>query len=362
MLDKGFQRKIKWDVELLDGYPHWFLAGAEGARMSRRFSYRQHRQVAAAILARHYDVLWLHGYTSPNNLAAALVARLTGMPVLLREEATLLDHRAVRTRALKAVLLPLLAKLVNAGLYIGTENQRFLERYGFGRAKLFFTPYTVDNAFFQRQAELLQAKRQLLKSDFGMDPRRPVVLFSGKLIPKKDPLTLIRAFDSLRHRVDCALLLVGDGPLREEVADHVHRNKIPNVHVAGFLNQSEISKAYAVSDLLVLPSVEHETWGLVVNEAMNFGIPIVVSDKVGCGRDLVRSGVNGAIFQAGSSAALADALFPLLADPSRLRELGAASRRMIDDWSLDRTAEGISQAIRVVARGGHGRMHAPAEA
>jgi glycosyltransferase involved in cell wall biosynthesis len=362
VLDPGFQREIQWDVGLLEGYRHWFLDGADRNNSSGRLSLTQQRQVVTAILAQHYDVLWVHGYNSLNHLVATVAASAARVPVLLREEATLLDQRPWRTRIVKAVVLPVLARLVHAGLYIGRENRQFLERYGLHGSKLFFTPYSVDNGFFQGQANLLKAKRQLLKSDFGLNPQLPVVLFSGKLIPKKDPWTLVRAFEALTDRVECSLLIVGDGPLRKELAEHLQLSRTPNVHMAGFLNQSEISKAYIVGDILVLPSIERETWGLVVNEAMNFGLPIVVSDKVGCGADLVQDGINGAIFRAGSSVALADALFSLLAKPDRLREFGAASRRLIDDWSLDRTAEGISEAIRTVTRGRRGRLHASVKA
>jgi glycosyltransferase involved in cell wall biosynthesis len=348
-VDPGFQREIEWDVRLLDGYRHWFLDGAQTARSSNKFSFIQQHQVVKAILRLRYDVIWLHGYNSLNTWSAAFAANLSRVPVLLREEATLLDRRAMRIRVLKALILPLLTRSVDGGLYIGTENRRFFERYGFPKDRLFFAPYSVDNDFFQRQADLLADKRDALKSDFGIDPRQTVVLFCGKLIPKKDPWTLMHAFAAVRNRVDCALLLVGDGPLRSQLAGHVDRQGIPNVHMTGFLNQSQISKAYAAADILVLPSIERETWGLVVNEAMNFGLPIVISDKVGCGPDLIQDGRNGLVFSAGSSAALADALYSLLSNSARLCGFGAESRGIIEDWSLERTAEGVAKAIRAVA-------------
>ena len=99
------------------------------------------------------------------------------------------------------------------------------------------------------------------------------------------------------HEHRCTLLIVGSGPMRgrDATASYV-RHALPDVVFAGFLNQSEISRAYAAADIFALASGWHETWGLVVNEAMNFGLPVVVSDKVGCAADLVRHGENGYVF------------------------------------------------------------------
>src|SRR3990172_7079616 len=86
------------------------------------------------------------------------------------------------------------------------------------------------------------------------------------------------------------------------------------VRIAGFLNQSELPAAYAAADVFVLPSAFHETWGLVVNEAMNFDLPVVVSDKVGCGADLIEPGRNGFIVPHDDTAQLAEAIGRLVGD------------------------------------------------
>ena len=177
----------------------------------------------------------------------------------------------------------------------------------------------------------------------------PVVLYCAKLIPKKDPLLLLDAFERVRREHDCRLLLVGDGELRQEAVDRVASRGIPDVRFAGFLNQTEIASAYAAADVFVLPSSYGETWGLVVNEAMNFSLPLVVSDKVGSAEDLVRDGWNGFIFPSGRPDDLARALGRLVADPELRRSYGERSLERVREYSVEACADGIVTACRADA-------------
>ncbi len=112
----------------------------------------------------------------------------------------------------------------------------------------------------------------------------------------------------------------------------------------GFLNQSELPAAYIAADLLVLPSGWHETWGLVVNEAMNFGLPIVVSDRVGCAADLVRPGWNGFVVESGNVGPWPGPPQTLVEDPELRATFGARSRELVDGYSVERCANGIVAA------------------
>jgi glycosyltransferase involved in cell wall biosynthesis len=169
-----------------------------------------------------------------------------------------------------------------------------------------------------------------------------VILFAAKLISKKAPLVLLEAFRRLRERQDCALLVVGEGELRPqaEVAAGA------DVHLAGFLNQSELPEAYVAADVFCLPSVHHETWGLVVNEALNFGLPVIVSDKVGCAADLVRPGWNGLVVPAGEPGPLADALEQLVVDEELRRTFGERGCELVGEYSIEACADGIVAACR----------------
>jgi glycosyltransferase involved in cell wall biosynthesis len=213
-------------------------------------------------------------------------------------------------------------------------------------------PYCVDNESLQRRARELAADRTHLRHQLGIDGPDPVILFVGKLVTKKDPLTLLAAFHVVRQRLPCHLLVVGEGPLEIAMRQWIQSRDVLGVTFAGFLNRSEITAAYAAADVFCLPSTLHETWGIVVNEAMNFSLAIVVSDKVGCAKDLVREGDNGHVVAAGDPAALAVALAGLVGDPGRRHQYGQRSLEMISAWHVGLAVDGIATAaIEVCGRG-----------
>jgi glycosyltransferase involved in cell wall biosynthesis len=350
--DPGFGVDVKWDIDLTGGFSHVFVGGPESpgepgsGGLARDL--RLGRDLWQLITSRRFDVVWVHGYTPSHSVTALLAARAAGIPVLLREEATLLDHRPLTRRAVKAILLR--AELHGTyGLFIGSRNHDYLRRYGIPEARLFFTPYTVDNAFFHAQARALEGRRDELRARWGLPRDVPVALFVGKLIPRKDPLTLLRAVQAAAPRQRFSLLFAGDGELRKDVEEKARTLGAGACAVTGFLNQTEIGAAYAAADLLVLPS-RRETWGLVVNEAMNFGLPIIVSDRIGCGADLVRPGENGFVFPVGDELALSSGLAGL-SRPEVRRCHGEASRRLIEAWSPERSAAGVIEAAEAAFGG-----------
>jgi len=171
----------------------------------------------------------------------------------------------------------------------------------------------------------------------------PVVLFAGKFLNKKRPVDLIKAVALLHRkekRVQC--LFVGAGPLEDRMRTAILKHKI-KAKIVGFKNQSEMPRYYGISDLLTLPSDDSETWGLVVNEAMACGIPAIVSDRVGCGPDLIMPGETGAVYPMGNIQKLSDAIenfMPLL----NSKEISAAVKQKINKYSIECGKNGILEA------------------
>lgn len=337
-------RAVVWDVDLLSGYASRFLRAADRNEATAGFLGMRDVDVLKPILGERWDVLWVHGYSYLTLWLAIVAATLRGIPVLVREEQTLLHERPWPKRWLRAAVLRALFSKVH-GLYIGTNNREFFARYGILTHRLHFVPYCVDNATLQQQAASLAGRRQELRARFGIAAdTRPVVLFVGKLIPKKLPLLALEAFARVRRDLPCALLVVGEGELEDAMRSRVASEGIPDVHFAGFLNRGEIAQAFVAADLFVLPSGLHETWGLVVNEAMNFALPVVVSDKVGCAPDLVQDGDNGFVVAADQVGALASAVRKLVGSAELRRVMGERSRERIDGWHYGLAVEGIVQA------------------
>lgn len=162
------------------------------------------------------------------------------------------------------------------------------------------------------------------------------------MIPRKRPMDLLEAFEKLATQA--VLVLVGDGPLRSEVENYVAEHSLTNVFCAGFQSQHDLSKYYAIADVFVLPS-EYEPWGLVVNEAMCFSLPIVTTRGVSSSADLVMHGKNGFLYNAGDLKALHVALRGLIGDAKQRLEMGQRSRRIIERWGQNDSVDGICRGI-----------------
>jgi len=139
------------------------------------------------------------------------------------------------------------------------------------------------------------------------------------------------------------VVFVGDGPLRNDMMKYIEENEMKNVSIKGFVNQSEITKYYAVSDILVLPSIS-ETWGLVVNEAFNFGIPAIVSEYVGCANELVIDGYNGFVFKDEND--LKDKIEKLYKDEKLLKEMGINALESVKSFNFQNYIENLLNFMR----------------
>jgi glycosyltransferase involved in cell wall biosynthesis len=276
-----------------------------------------------------FDVLWLNGYNFATHMMAAVFQKARRAPLLYWEEQTLLHPRAPLKAAAKQIGLNALFRGTKA-LYIGTRNRRWFERYGVPKERLFFTPYSVDNEAFG-PCEAAATRRYELRRSFGIRPDAgPVILTVARLIPKKQPLVPLEAFRRVRQERRAPFSSWGSAKLEQELRRAAVR--FPDVHLHGFVNQSCIAEAYAAADIFTLASKYHETWGVVVNEAMNFSLPTVVTDKVGSAIDLVRSGENGFIVSAEHTSELAHRLGTLADSAELRRRFGEASARIIEDW------------------------------
>lgn len=350
-VDKGFGRSIKWDVPLTEGYKSRILQSAKTKDVHAR---GPNLDLLSDLMHERYDAMWVHGYMSANAWGARAIAAMTGAAYLVREEQNLLDHRPLAKRIAKQLVLrPLFWR--SWGLSIGKNNWDYFCNYGIAPERIFPARYSVNNDFFRRGAQQLAPKREEIRASLGITDDRPVILFCAKFIDKKQPLLLLQAFERLSREAGCWLLMVGDGELRQEAEQFVRSRNIPRVLFAGFMNQTELPRAYTAADIFVLPSAYQETWGLVVNEAMNYGLPVVVSDKVGCGRDLVEVGRNGFIFPHDDPAALAEALKPLVASREMREEFGGRSLGRIAEYSIDACADAIVTACLAATGQGNGR-------
>lgn len=357
--DKGFNRDIHWDVPLLAGYRHQVLPRLlDGSAIS--FFRPLNRGIFQALRRGRYDVLWIHGYATLNSWMAMTAAKVLRIPVLMRTDSTLIDHpRSPAKLALKQVFFAAMRPFIHGVLTVGERNAEYWRHHLGPSIPQYSVPYAVDNEFFRQRAEAASATRDQLRQELNLEPGRPIILFASKFLARKRCIDLVDAFLKLCGENGSSdansapyLLIVGEGEQRSEIETRLRRLP-PNrgagdVHLLGFRNQSELPRYYDLCDIFVLPSI-HEPWGLVVNEVMNAGRPIIVSDEVGCQPDLVIDGDNGLVFPARNVGELANALRYMLANPSERMRMGQRSLARIQSFTFEGNARALMTAFNKAA-------------
>ena len=345
--DPGFGRDVQWDVPLLDGYRSTFLRNWSLRPGLNRFWGLLNPGVVRWIVNQHYDAVLVYGWSRATNLMAIGAAFATNMPVLLRGETNLLNSLSSFKKGLKSAVLKPLFAATSGFLSIGRHNSEFYGAWGVPMQKIHLAPYSVDNEYWLAQATKFSGHKSQLKCDLGFGPGTPIILFSGKLISMKRPLDLLQAFESVSKKLPSGLVFLGDGQLRGQLEAYVRDRRLTNVKFVGFKNQTELAPYFAMSDVFVLPS-GFEPWGLVLNEALCFGLPVIASDKVGATGDLVQHGINGFVYSAGDVAALTARLEELLGNPTLRHSAGQASGKLIQKWGIPQIVEGVLECLRRV--------------
>ena len=350
----GFDVPFAWDIPLLEGYSWELLPNKRKTPSLRGFFSSSTPAIYSILKKTRPDAVIITGWQSLTLLEALWASMRLGIPRIVRGESNALRKRPWVVRMLHRALL----SRFDAFLAIGKANRKFYLGYGVPAECIFQSNYCVDNRRFEDQFARASGERAGLRKSWKIDDGRPAgsdggrvcFLYVGKLEPKKRIMDLLRALDAAhRAGANIHLLIAGAGELLEEGQAFANGKELP-VTFAGFLNQTEITRAYAAADCLVLPSDHGETWGLVVNEAMACGLPALVSDRVGCGADLVHEGVTGGVFRCGDVDALASKLAEFAADPEELARMGERARDLIRDYSVDQAVAGTLRAIEYVVK------------
>lgn len=347
--DKDFGIKIKWDNIDLSGLKYKFL---------KNFSFLPNvstpwglinLQILKEIKENQYDAVMIGGYYTISFWLGFLICTFTKTPMILSGEPPSPWRSRLRryiASELKKIFMPHLLNFSSAILYIGKRSKDYYLSYKEYTTnleeKLFFTPYAVDNDFLCAKFEEFKNRKKELKQALGIPTDYPVILFLSKLIKWKRPLTLLKVFRNINN--PASLVYVGSGYRLKALREFAHRFQIKNVFFFGFQNYSELPKFYAMADIFVLPSLG-ESWGLVINEAMCFNLPVVTTNKVASAYDLVRDGENGYVLNTAGEHALAEKINHLLKFPERRQVMGEKSKEIILNWNYQRCVEGILQAL-----------------
>lgn len=344
--DPQFGTTFQWDVDLLGGYDSEFVPNVSRDPGTHHFNGLDNPHLTERLAAWKPGAVLLFGYNWRAHQHALWWARRRGIPLLFRGDSHLL--RRASLTFLHRVPLRLLYRQFAAITYVGAANRDYFTALGVAPGRLFFAPHSVDAEHFNPGDAATRSAADRLRVELGLTGQR-VVLFAGKFSDAKQPAELLGAFLQVATAAD-ALVFVGDGAEKARLMALAATKPGVQVRFLPFANQSEMPARYALADLFALPSKGHyETWGLAVNEAMHLGVPCLVSDVVGCQRDLVTPGETGWVFPAEDQAALASTLSAALRAPAKeLRRLGDNARARVGGYTYRQTSEGLLAALASV--------------
>jgi glycosyltransferase involved in cell wall biosynthesis len=341
--DPQFGLTFRWDVDLLAGYDSEFVPNIAREPGTHHYGGLDNPQLTARLAAWRPDAVLLFGYNWRSHQRVVWWARRQGMPLLFRGDSHLLGR--AQLPLLRRVLLRFLYRQFAAFTYVGAANREYFRSLGVPDARLFLAPHSVNAEHFNPADQATRAAAHKLRDELGLTGKR-IVLFAGKFSPAKQPVPLLEAFLAVAT-ADDALVFVGDGVEKSQLTALAAKRPDAPVRFLPFANQSEMPARYLLADLFVLPSRGHyETWGLAVNEAMHLGVPCLVSDLVGCQRDLVKPGETGWVFAAEDPAALAVTLRTALrTPPEEMRRLGRNAIATAGQYTYQQTSDGLLAAL-----------------
>jgi glycosyltransferase involved in cell wall biosynthesis len=341
----GFGVPFDWDVPLLEGYHHTFLKNIADSTSRGEFGGFDTPEIKEIIQRLEYDAVLVNGWYYKSAWQAIWACWKSKVKVMVRGDSHLHTPRGMAKRAVKSFAYRRFIPRFDACLAAGKWSREYFLHYGALPERIFLVPHAIDSRIFQIEAESLEPRRPDLRKEKDLDENAIVFMFSGKFIPKKRPMDFVCAIErAVQRNPHIQGLMVGHGPLHAQCEHFVRERRIP-IRFTGFLNQSQITKAYVVSDALVLPSDGGETWGLVVNEAMACARPCIVSDRVGCGPDLVVSQKTGSIFPLGDVEALANSMLELAGNPERMISMGIDARSWLKNYSVETAVNGIIESL-----------------
>jgi 1,2-diacylglycerol 3-alpha-glucosyltransferase len=294
------------------------------------------------------EVVLVPGYYTAPALAAALWAKRHHRQAILMTETTRGDHERIWWK--EAAKRRVIRSLFDAAVAGGRRHVAYLEELQFPESRIGRFYDVVDNEFFRNG--VARARSEQSRAELAAPDR--YFLYVGRLSAEKNLEALIRSFARvLRRGSNRSLVLAGDGPFRVRLEDQVREAGLEHwVRFAGLKSTAELLPYYAFAEAVVLPS-RREPWGLVVNEAMAAGLPVIVSNRCGCAGDLVEHGINGFLFEPDHEEELTDALW--LADrasPAERESMGRRSEEIISRYSVQHWAEEVLRLVRTVAFAG----------
>ncbi|HET9407730.1 MAG TPA: glycosyltransferase family 4 protein [Candidatus Sulfotelmatobacter sp.] len=331
-----YKEEIRFSYEVL---PSW-------RRRVGKYNFLLNRGLRRALKKAKPQAIVVGGYSYFASWSAALWARRHGVPLLLWSESNAQDKPRWQTVEL---LKERYARMCRAFVAAGKSSTAYLEALGANERSIFVAPDAVDIDYYSLKAAQAREQPEQTRRQFGLPQR--YFLNVGRMVREKGVFDLLTAYATLDEpmRSQIGLVFVGDGSARPDLTQRAAELSLP-VTFCGWRHREEMPAIYALAEALVFPTYS-DPWGLVVNEAMACGLPIIASKVAGCVADLVEDGGNGLVVDAGDIEGLAAALRKLAEQPKLSARFGEISVRKIQAYSPETCAEGFVKAVSFACNG-----------
>ncbi|KAF0096306.1 MAG: glycosyl transferase group 1 family [Puniceicoccaceae bacterium 5H] len=338
-----------WEIEAGESLDYEVLPGFNlpTSLKEKRFL-RLNPVIKQRLDPKQWDVVVISGYHHPTMWWAIQHCRKHRIPFVLQGESHVLKTRSAWKQKVKESLIFPAVRDAAAALATGTLAKRYWEQVGIPSDKIFIVGNVPEVGFFQEKSQEARFRVEATRQQLGLDPQRALGVFVGRFLRVKGVDILLEGLAKLPPAERPQLLLVGDGPEKEQLEAIVREHDLP-VKMPGFLPNDELPALYAASDFFVLPSRE-EPWGVVVNEAAACGLPLLLSGKVGAAHDILQLGRNGLRVEPNTPKAWAEAL-GIAANwtASDVVRMGQHSRTIAAEWTHEASEREFMQAVRVAA-------------
>ena len=333
-----YKKEIRFSYEVL---PAW-------RRRVGKYKLLVNRGVGAALGRSRPHAVLCGGYNYLASWQAAWWAKSHNLPLLLWSESTVNDHRGGR-RGVEFMKVRF-TRMCKGFVAAGKSSREYLIWMGAPSERVFIAPDAVDVGFYAMLARQARQHEPVVRARHALPPR--YFLCAGRLVPEKGVFDLLAAYAKLeeRERSQIGLVFAGDGASRFQLEERAAAIHPGCVRFCGFVHREEMAELYALAEALVFPT-HSDPWGLVVNEAMACGLPVIASEVAGCVPDLVENAENGFVVPRGDVEEFVRAMRMLLSNPAVAREMGASSALRIQAFTPEACAEGFSRAVAFACNG-----------
>ena len=286
------------------------------------------------------------GYNYLASWEAAGWARIHRVQLLLWSESTALDAR--RGHRLVEFMKMRFLRLCRGFVVSGKSSFHYLKDLGIPKQKIFTAPNAVDNQLFSVLADAARRDAVQVRTRHSLPAR--YFLYVGRLVETKGVFDLLETYAKLSEeiRAEVSLVFVGDGSDRTKLMERASKIAPGTILFPGFVHREELAEFYGLADIFIFPT-HSDPWGLVVNEAMSCGLPVIATSVAGCTEDLVREGWNGFVIPPRDPSSLAGAMAHLAVDSALRVEMGARGRENIEEYSPEAWAQGLIDATKINA-------------